>query len=194
MSACVELEELGESADAPERIRAPVGVARADPQAMAGWRHGQLSYAGAPMRRVAKRWRDFGAERVHLGQEIRGAPDEEEDLLENLFRLARVSEDPVRQTHQPPGVPVVEKRKRLGVAFQITDDLLDVLATPEETGKITEVIREGEYYGMCTFDQSLLRYVMEGKVSEQVALDYASLKAAGTPATDTPRLLPSRQA
>jgi transmembrane sensor len=28
-------------------------VARADPQAMAGWRRGQLSYAGAPMRRVA---------------------------------------------------------------------------------------------------------------------------------------------
>ena len=28
-------------------------VARADPQAMAGWRRGRLSYAGAPMRRVA---------------------------------------------------------------------------------------------------------------------------------------------
>jgi transmembrane sensor len=28
-------------------------VTRADPQAMAGWRHGQLSYVGAPMRRVA---------------------------------------------------------------------------------------------------------------------------------------------
>lgn len=28
-------------------------VTRTDPRAMAGWRHGQLSYAGAPMRRVA---------------------------------------------------------------------------------------------------------------------------------------------
>jgi twitching motility protein PilT len=27
---------------------------------------------------------------------------------------------------------------------------------------------------MRTFDQSLLRYVMEGKIAEQVALDYAS--------------------
>jgi twitching motility protein PilT len=36
------------------------------------------------------------------------------------------------------------------------------------------VIAEGEYYGMRTFDQSLLTYVMEGKVSEEVALDYAS--------------------
>ena len=50
----------------------------------------------------------------------------------------------------------------------------DLILNPEETGKITEVIGEGEYYGMCTFDQSLLRYVMEGKVTEQVALDYAS--------------------
>jgi twitching motility protein PilT len=45
---------------------------------------------------------------------------------------------------------------------------------PEETGKITEVIGEGEFYGMRTFDQSLLGYVMEGKISEQVAMDYAS--------------------
>ena len=45
---------------------------------------------------------------------------------------------------------------------------------PEETGKITEVIGEGEFYGMRTFDQSLLGYVMEGKISEEVALDYAS--------------------
>jgi Tfp pilus assembly pilus retraction ATPase PilT len=49
-----------------------------------------------------------------------------------------------------------------------------LILNPEETGKITEVIAEGEYYGMRTFDQSLLRYVMEGKVAEQVVLDYAS--------------------
>jgi Tfp pilus assembly pilus retraction ATPase PilT len=35
------------------------------------------------------------------------------------------------------------------------------------------VIAEGEYYGMRTFDQSLLTYVMEGRVTEEVALDYA---------------------
>jgi hypothetical protein len=43
----------------------------------------------------------------------------------------------------------------------------DLIMNPEETGKITEVIGEGEYYGMRTFDQSLLSYVMEGKVAEQ---------------------------
>ena len=56
----------------------------------------------------------------------------------------------------------------------VTGRVQDLILNPEETGKITEVIAEGEYYGMRTFDQSLLGYVMEGKVSEEVALDYAS--------------------
>jgi twitching motility protein PilT len=50
----------------------------------------------------------------------------------------------------------------------------DLIMNPEETGKITEVIAEGEYYGMRTFDQSLLQYVMEGKIAEEVAMEYAS--------------------
>jgi twitching motility protein PilT len=56
----------------------------------------------------------------------------------------------------------------------VTGRVQDLILNPEETGKITEVISEGEYYGMRTFDQSLLGYVMEGKVAEEVALDYAS--------------------
>ena len=56
----------------------------------------------------------------------------------------------------------------------VTGRVEDLIMNPEETGKITEVIAEGEYYGMRTFDQSLLTYVMEGKVSEHVALDFAS--------------------
>jgi hypothetical protein len=36
------------------------------------------------------------------------------------------------------------------------------------------VIAEGEYYGMQTFDQSLLSHVEAGRVSESVAMDYAS--------------------
>ena len=34
---------------------------------------------------------------------------------------------------------------------------------PEETGKITQVIAEGEYYGMQTFDQSLLKARQRGR-------------------------------
>ena len=56
----------------------------------------------------------------------------------------------------------------------VTGRVPDLILNPEETGKITEVIGEGEFYGMRTFDQSLLGYVMEGKISEEVALDYAS--------------------
>jgi twitching motility protein PilT len=56
----------------------------------------------------------------------------------------------------------------------VTGRVQDLIMNPEETGKITEVIGEGEYYGMRTFDQSLLGYVMEGKISEAVAMDYAS--------------------
>jgi twitching motility protein PilT len=56
----------------------------------------------------------------------------------------------------------------------VTGRVQDLILNPEETGKITEVISEGEFYGMRTFDQSLLGYVMEGRVAEDVALDYAS--------------------
>jgi twitching motility protein PilT len=56
----------------------------------------------------------------------------------------------------------------------VTGRVQDLILNPKETGKITEVISEGEYYGMRTFDQSLLGYVMEGKVAEEVALSYAS--------------------
>ena len=47
----------------------------------------------------------------------------------------------------------------------VTGRVQDLILNPEETGKITEVIAEGEYYGMRTFDQALLAYVMEGRIS-----------------------------
>ncbi|HEY5977222.1 MAG TPA: type IV pilus twitching motility protein PilT [Solirubrobacterales bacterium] len=56
----------------------------------------------------------------------------------------------------------------------VTGRVKDLILNPEETGKITEVIAEGEYYGMRTFDQALLTYTMEGKISEEVALATAS--------------------
>ncbi len=56
----------------------------------------------------------------------------------------------------------------------VTGRVQDLILNPEETGKITEVIADGEFYGMSTFDQSLLSYVMAGKVDEGVALEAAS--------------------
>jgi twitching motility protein PilT len=54
---------------------------------------------------------------------------------------------------------------------------------------------------MRTFDQSLLHYVMEGKISEQVAMDYASsphdfklmLAAGGQRASGIEQLGPSAE-
>jgi twitching motility protein PilT len=56
----------------------------------------------------------------------------------------------------------------------VTGRIQDLILNPEETGKITEVISEGEYYGMRTFDQALLSYVAAGRITEQVAMEYAS--------------------
>ena len=55
-----------------------------------------------------------------------------------------------------------------------TGRIQDLILNPEETGKITEVIAEGEFYGMQTFDQSLLKGVLAGEVSEEVAVEVAS--------------------
>ena len=73
-------------------------------------------------------------------------------------------------------VPDVDGEGRVPASeiLVVTGRVQDLIMNPEETGKITEVIAEGEYYGMRTFDQSLLGYVMEGKVAEDVALEYAS--------------------
>ena len=56
----------------------------------------------------------------------------------------------------------------------VTGRVEDLILNPEETGKISQVIAEGDYYGMQTFDQSLLEHVQAGRVSERVAMDYAS--------------------
>jgi twitching motility protein PilT len=55
-----------------------------------------------------------------------------------------------------------------------TGRVQDLILNPEETGKISDVIAEGAFYGMQTFDQALLGYVMNGVITEEVALEFAS--------------------
>jgi twitching motility protein PilT len=55
-----------------------------------------------------------------------------------------------------------------------TGRVQDLILNPEETGRISEVIAEGEFYGMQTFDQSLLKQVMAGNIAEEVAADVAT--------------------
>ena len=42
----------------------------------------------------------------------------------------------------------------------VTGRVQDLILNPKETGRLTEVIAEGEYYGMQTFDQALLGHVI----------------------------------
>jgi twitching motility protein PilT len=73
-------------------------------------------------------------------------------------------------------VPRADLEGRVAVAEVMisTGRIQDLILNPEETGRITEVISEGAYYGMQTFDQALLGHVQRGEVSEEVAMETAS--------------------
>ncbi len=73
-------------------------------------------------------------------------------------------------------VPRIDREGRVAVSevMVVTGRIQDLIMNPEETGRITEVISEGDFYGMQTFDQALLGYVTDGIVSEEVAMETAS--------------------
>ncbi len=73
-------------------------------------------------------------------------------------------------------VPDVSGNRRIAVSeiLVATGRIKDMILNPDETGRISEVIAEGEFYGMQTFDQALLKYVIEGRISEEVAMRTAS--------------------
>jgi len=73
-------------------------------------------------------------------------------------------------------VPRIDREGRVAVSevMVVTGRIQDLILNPEETGRITEVIGEGDYYGMQTFDQALLGFVTSGVVSEEVAMETAS--------------------
>jgi twitching motility protein PilT len=58
--------------------------------------------------------------------------------------------------------------------LRMTGRVRDMIMNPEETGKLPEVISEGAYYGMQTFDQALLGHVQQGRVSMETALKAAT--------------------
>ena len=55
-----------------------------------------------------------------------------------------------------------------------TGRIRDFILDPTQTGQIQTAITEGEYYGMQTFDQALLKLIEEDRVSYQEALQVAS--------------------
>ena len=71
-----------------------------------------------------------------------------------------------------PGLP--NGRVPVAEVLVATGRIKDLILSPEETGKISEAIAEGAYYGMQTFDQDLLGHVAAGRISEEVAYETAS--------------------
>ncbi|HEY1511376.1 MAG TPA: type IV pilus twitching motility protein PilT [Solirubrobacteraceae bacterium] len=58
--------------------------------------------------------------------------------------------------------------------LRMTGRAKDMIVDPEQTDRLREVITEGEYYGMQTFDQALLRHYQAGLISMEDALASAS--------------------
>ena len=55
-----------------------------------------------------------------------------------------------------------------------TGRIRDFVMDPAQTGQIQTAISEGEYYGMQTFDQALLKLVEGDRVAYEEALQIAS--------------------
>jgi twitching motility protein PilT len=58
--------------------------------------------------------------------------------------------------------------------LRTTGRVRDAIAEPDQTGSLGQIIGEGAYYGMQTFDQALFEHVKSGRVSRDDALAMAS--------------------
>ena len=73
-------------------------------------------------------------------------------------------------------VPTPDGRGRVATCeiLRMTGRAKDMILDPEQTGRLREVIAEGEFYGMQTFDQALLHHVQAGRVSMEEATRVAT--------------------
>jgi twitching motility protein PilT len=73
-------------------------------------------------------------------------------------------------------VPTPDRLGRVATCeiLRMTGRVRDMIVNPEETGRLPEVIFEGAYYGMQTFDQALLHHVQAGRVAMDDALKAAT--------------------
>jgi twitching motility protein PilT len=58
--------------------------------------------------------------------------------------------------------------------LRMTGRVRDMIMDPMQTGRLTEVVSEGAYYGMQTFDQALFGHVKAGRVDIEHALRAAT--------------------
>ena len=73
-------------------------------------------------------------------------------------------------------VPTIDGEGRAPACEVLTTTgrVRDLVSNPAETGKLIEVIAEGSYYGMQTFDQALLGLYQDGTISMEEALKAAT--------------------
>ncbi len=73
-------------------------------------------------------------------------------------------------------VPTPDRDGRVCVCeiLRMTGRARDMIMDPDQTDRLREVIAEGEYYGMQTFDQALLRHVQAGRVAMDDAMRVAT--------------------
>ena len=58
--------------------------------------------------------------------------------------------------------------------LRMTGRVRDMIMDPAQTGRLTEVVSEGAYYGMQTFDQALFDHVKAGRVDVDQAMKAAT--------------------
>jgi twitching motility protein PilT len=95
----------------------------------------------------------------HMGQQVRA-------MLAGTMK-AVVSQRLVKRADGKGRVACCE-------VLRMTGRVRDMIMNPEETGKLTDVISEGAYYGMQTFDQALLAHVQAGRVTMEEAMRSAT--------------------
>jgi twitching motility protein PilT len=73
-------------------------------------------------------------------------------------------------------VPHASGRGRVAVCevLRMTGRVKDLIMDPAQTGRLAEVIAEGEYYGMQTFDQALFGHLKAGRITMEQAVGAAS--------------------
>jgi twitching motility protein PilT len=73
-------------------------------------------------------------------------------------------------------VPTLDGNGRIACCevLRMTGRVRDMITNPEETGKLPEVIAEGSFYGMQTFDQHLYEHLKAGRVEMDTAIQFAT--------------------
>jgi twitching motility protein PilT len=73
-------------------------------------------------------------------------------------------------------VPTIDGQGRVACCevLRMTGRVRDMITNPDETGKLPEVIAEGSFYGMQTFDQHLYEHLKAGRVEMDTAVQFAT--------------------